>query len=192
LKKSSWRLKLFLPNIVFSITVEKNINNESSLNDPKLGSTSFEVPKGYFEALPSAISDKIAVSPLAESISRPLPFRAPDGYFEQLSLSVQRRISPEGPVRRLFKPVLALSLAAVITGVFFLFRAGDSAHPVPFAMEPLTVAELEDSYLLFDLDEDVLSAAYSAQIAAAADDNEELEDYLIDNESDFSQINIEL
>ena len=51
---------------------------------------------------------------------------------------------------------------------------------------------LENVQLLFDLDEDVLSAAYSAQIAAAADDNEELEDYLIDNESDFSQINIEL
>ncbi|MEY4594434.1 MAG: hypothetical protein RIQ47_844 [Bacteroidota bacterium] len=151
---------------------------------------SFKVPENYFEDFSKRISDKTAVLPAEQDKVRPLPYAVPEGYFEELPIAIQNRISstPKSPV--FTRPVLALSIAAVLAITFFLFRSGDVTVTISADESPITVAELEESHLLFDLDEDLLTAAYSEQLTESSEELKVVEDYLIENELDVSLIDI--
>lgn len=176
--------------IVNTLIVKKKPTYESPLDNPHLKKPSFEVPENYFSGFAAGISDKITQLPVEENTSHPLPFSTPSGYFEQLPIAIQERVAPTRRIRKLYKPALALSLAAIMAGIFFLFRSGSTGDMIPNDLSTITVAELEASHLVYELDEEALAAAYAEIIPEITEEEKAVEDYLIENELDISLIDI--
>ena len=77
----------------------KNIKEEISTIAPlvsKIGNAvPFQIPKGYFEHLPSAILDNIYSESAQLTIKTETPYSIPDGYFNRLTDSIFDRIKLE-------------------------------------------------------------------------------------------------
>jgi hypothetical protein len=155
--------------------------------------TPFRVPEGYFDGLTGAIIDRTASVSKAEDRIQPASFSVPANYFQQLPGRVSRRI-PEGRVISI-RPVVRWSVAAVLMVGFLLYR-GLSVQSAPTQLtenEPLSIEEIQSSYVMDDLDEAFLTETLlSSTSEASTSSDEDLKNYLIDNGIDLSQTDIEL
>ena len=108
----------------------------------------FMAPEGYFNALPEQIMQRIraantdpepvqeelaALSSLLAAVPRPQPQSVPSGYFEKLPERVMAAIAEERAIpakvvplrntrRRYMAWIAAASVAAILTGVLFMFK----------------------------------------------------------------------
>jgi len=108
----------------------------------------FKAPEGYFNALPEQIMQRIraantdqepvqeelaALSSLLAAAPRPQPQSVPSGYFEKLPERVMAAIAEERAIparvvslrntrRRYMAWIAAASVAAILTGVLFMFK----------------------------------------------------------------------
>jgi len=109
----------------------------------------FRAPEGYFNALPEQIMQRIraanadpepvqeelaALSSLLAAAPRPQPQSVPQGYFEELPNRVMAAIAAEEQAipakvvplrntrRRYMAWIAAASVAAILTGVLFMFK----------------------------------------------------------------------
>ena len=98
-------------------------------------STTFAVPKDYFETFPERLmgaiqqeasgQDLIELSPLLKSLTHENPYAIPEGYFNNLKIEVPRN---QAPVRGMYsfgilvKYAAAACLAGIIATVFFVSK----------------------------------------------------------------------
>jgi hypothetical protein len=98
-------------------------------------STTFAVPKDYFETFPERLmgaiqqeasgQDLIELSPLLKSLTHENPYAIPEGYFNNLKIEVPRN---QAPVRGMYsfgilvKYAAAACLVGIIAAVFFVSK----------------------------------------------------------------------
>ena len=145
----------------------------------------FKVPANYFEELPDRIS-KMVQDPDFESEPAVNPFRTPDGYFHRLPIEVSDRITSGArvPSYRPFPRLASLALASIIIAACVLFIV-KVQHYNPTRSQ-ITLEDIRKSNYLYAIDEDLIVDAYMNVEKTST--NESIEQYLIDNNIDISQI----
>ena len=129
------------------------------------------------------------------------PFRVPDGYFDRFPLKMSERIAEQKKQSRfhfqsLFKPVPVFATAAVLVAVGVIaFNLLSSSN------EPLTQEEISNYVYQEDIideftDDDILEYAVlsitNADTSSQNSEVEEIQDYLLDQGLDESDIINEL
>jgi len=159
--------------------------------------TPFSVPEGYFQELTHEILRKTDVLASDQIAARPHPFRVPDGYFDTLTTTILERSTTSGKIvsiqHQTVRRVSWWAAAAVLVFGLILFRT--LTRPVVLEhpqTATVSLEELQASYLVDDLDETVLTEALAELPLNDNEENEALHDYLIENGTDLSQIDIEL
>ena len=188
---------------------ENEINKELQDIAPHLAKVqrqnSFIVPESYFDQLPSLIENKIKqeeiVAPELSKIRIENPFSVPQNYFDSLSMIIQERVAETKESRwaeylnilrqGLLNPRLSLALGIVVilvtVGINKFYYNPISTAP----MTSLTYEDIKNSHYLNEIDEELLIETLSAQEVSASEQNNptsEIENYLIDNNVDVTQI----
>ncbi len=176
--------------------IEENSEEKALKNLLNDAENSFKVPDGYFEMLPSKIMDKIDSQPDFNKSTEVNPFSVPEGYFEKLPIQIADRIStsakPSIPsfIANLKRPRFAIPIgfaSLVLIALVVLFSQKKlSVQPE----KEISYDELENSSYFDSFDEDLLLGMVPIQNTEAADDS--LEQYLLDNNIEISQIENEL
>jgi hypothetical protein len=156
---------------------------------------SFTVPDGYFEKLPESILDKINSLPDLEKNTSLNPFAVPENYFESLPSEISEKITRKntglyGRIREIQRPriIIPAAFATLILLAALFYYTQRNVYfnsPTEFAKE-----ELNDSEIIMYLDEELL--VESIHESTKTDDIESLEEYLIENNIETSQIENEL
>lgn len=155
----------------------------------------FRVPEGYFEGLTERVLDRLELSDPSTNV-RPHPFAVPEGYFERLSASVMERISAQPKTAPVIIPLYTkktalFAVAAAIACTIFLYRFSHRELLIePATGEFVTLQELQESYLADDLDESTLQEAVATLSSQESNTDRELQEYLIENGVELSQIDI--
>lgn len=141
-------------------------------------------------------------SPVLKSMSRQHPFKVPDGYFESFPALISETIAaqPSGKTglivafRNFLKPKYAIAACvlavAIASGVFYF-----NTHKNPVEQDVmLSYDDVSNSAYFEDLDEQVLTDELTQYADEIKPDNqsEEIENYLIDNQTDVLLITNEL
>jgi len=180
----------------------QSIHNEDEKLSPLLESLKnqqgLHVPDGYFEELPGLIQSQIQQLPDFDKSAVVNPFSIPEGYFEQLPLAISNAIEEQKnsvfSLRAFFAILLrprvtvafaSLLLIFILSVRFFTKEITISAPTSEFSMQ-----DLNNSQVLDELDESTLIdlLAEQNQDNSAEDQNENIEQYLIDNDIDISQL----
>lgn len=159
----------------------------------------FRTPDQYFDWLPDQVILNLESIPTETSASSSQPFKVPEGYFDTLHAAVQDRITgkripgPSFTFWRAYRPQFALTLATFLILFVVLFRSSTRVITVPDS-EPfvLTADELSHSYLMEDLDEHLIADMLEDPGTTQETGDDGVTEYLIDNNIDLSQIDIEL
>lgn len=171
---------------------EENSDEKALKNLLNGKENSFIVPNGYFEELPSKILDRIDALPDFNTSSEINPFAVPEDYFEKLPHIISDRISA---TRKSAFPSFLVNLKlprfSIPIGIASIIII---AIVVLFSQKKITVQpekeiscdDLKNSSYFESFDEDLLVGMIPAQDIEAADDS--LEQYLIDNNIEISQI----
>ena len=173
--------------------LEKGTNGLSELKKEN----PFKVPDHYFDSLPNQIMDKIEALPDLQRINKANPYRVPEGYFDSVPASVQQRILEEKNKKSIFgglasisfRPKYSLALAVVIVLVIFGIKFFTKPSSLKAPENYFSLEEIQNSASFAELDEATLVDALEHQNkkATAPVDNS-IEQYLIDNNIDISQI----
>ena len=158
----------------------------------------FRVPDNYFDSLADNIQQKINALPDLERMNRENPFSVPDSYFETLPTAIQQRII-DGKNKRsvaaewisiVLRPKYTLALATFIIllvfGIKYLTKPGSFESPDNF----LSCEEVQNSSYFSDLDESILVDVLENEQTknpGIREDNS-MEQYLLDNDIDISQL----
>src|ERR1017187_977111 len=151
----------------------------------------FEVPAFYFEALPLMIEKRIAGLQL-EGIPKENPFEVPMGYFERLDsaiidhvLASQKKKGFEW--KGIFStPKYAVSFVTMVLAVFFVFKVSTVNRMDKYSF---TEQEIANSGEINDIDEGtIIETLYSDNKTNALPKQKDIENYLLDNDVDESQI----
>lgn len=190
-----------------------NISNEDNdLNGmaPKLSKLSsnnpFNPSNDYFDSFTSKLQNRIddeeeikALAPTLLSIDKYNPFDVPKDYFEELPTIIQGRVIESKEKSTivdwlfwLLRPRLAVSVIVIlfisITGIYYM---NNYSIKNTEATEELS---LEDN--LYYIDEidilEHLTADASATIESVSEDENSIENYLLDNNIDESNLSNEL
>lgn len=192
---------------------EHNISNEDNdLNGmaPKLSKLSsnnpFNASNDYFDSFTSKLQNRIedeedikAIAPTLLSIDKYNPFEVPADYFEDLPTIVQERViatKNESSLPQwlllLFKPRFAVSMMAIV----FVSIVGIKYMNNKAEVKTETAEELSLEDHLYYIDEndiiDQLTADASIETESASEDDNSIENYLLDNNIDESNLNNEL
>lgn len=159
----------------------------------------FTVPEGYFDSLESEVMKKIEALPDFESVSGKNPFAVPEGYFDSLPASIQERISSNSARRIsltawITRPVPKYSLAFASIGLLLLFCINyftRTIHVEYAAQQRIEYGQLDET-VLAQLDESVLAEVFAEETAAAEEQDESLENYLLENDIDLNSITEQL
>jgi len=172
--------------------MKKDINKEEEKIRAALkGKDFFTVPSGYFEELPGKISDQIKALPDFDKSAEANPFEVPADYFEKLPNEisgkiVSRKSKLETWLANIQRPRIAIPIAFAtiifLAGLFFLKQ---KTIVQPEAQE-LTIDDIKNSNYLLGIDEEIFVDVFAGQTDATSD--ESLEQYLIDNNIDLTQI----
>lgn len=154
--------------------MDNNENRDEELNDsPMLKSMSrehpFNVPEGYFDSFPALISEKIAAQPSGKT---------------GLVFALRNFIKPK-------YAIAACMLAVAVTSGVFYFNT--LQNPIEQDVM-LSYDDVSNSPYFEDLDEQVLTDELTQYADEIKPDNqsEEIENYLIDNQTDVLLITNEL
>jgi hypothetical protein len=173
---------------------QENINEENLRDILNGNENSFNVPKDYFENLPDEIMKRVNELPDFEKTSNENPFEVPANYFENLPNIVSEKITSRKKsssiVIRILRPavLVPLSFAAIIT-IFFIYLSSVKNISTPSEKE-FTADDLKNSTYFQSIDEDLLVEMLPMEYTIASEDS--LEQYLIDNNIDISQLENEL
>lgn len=122
----------------------------------------FDVPAGYFDALPSIIQEACIQS-----------------KKESIWLRIQIYI---------FRPQIAISIFSFALLGVFIFQFLPQKNLQNMAVVSISAADITESDLLANLDESMLIESLPAQETQSQNSKTEIEDYLIDNNADLSNI----
>jgi hypothetical protein len=148
----------------------------------------FQVPDSYFDSLADNIQQQIQVLPDFDKVAAQNPFNVPEGYFDSLPTAIQQRIIDERSERIsvgrwiasvLFRPKFAVAFASVAVLLVFSVR---------YFSRTINVSSTASEISYTDLDESVLYDALAEQSNSTTQKDESIEDYLIDNHIDVSQL----
>ncbi len=158
----------------------------------------FRVPDNYFDSLADNIQQKINALPDLERMNKENPFSVPEGYFNSLPTVIQQRIVTEKNRKTVFGEWIAILLRPRVTfatvavlvllvfGVKYLTRTTVVNAPDNF----LSCDDLKNSSYLIDMDESILVDALETEQnknSGVKEDNS-MEQYLMDNDIDISQL----
>ena len=155
----------------------------------------FSVPENYFDSLADQVQQKINVLPDWEKSGSENLFKVPDGYFDSLPSSIQQRIADEKRknvfeewISVLLQPKFSLSLATLIIlaifGIKYFTKHIDMESP-----DSISYNEVRNSEYIADMDESTLVDMLEQEnnINDVKEDNS-MEQYLLDNDVDISQL----
>jgi len=164
---------------------QKTESYEEKLRQLSGSQGEFSVPAHYFEELPDRIS-KMVQSPDFESEPAVNPFSTPDGYFHRLPIEVSDRISSGArvPSFRPYPRLAAIALASIIIAACVLFIVKVQNYN-PTSTQ-ITLEDIRKSNYLYAIDEDLIVDAYMNVEKTIT--NESIEQYLIDNNIDITQL----
>jgi hypothetical protein len=157
----------------------------------------FQVPDSYFDSLADNIQQQIQVLPDFDKVAAQNPFNVPEGYFDSLPTAIQQRIIDERSERIsvgrwiasvLFRPKFAVAFASVAVLLVFSVRYFSRTINVSSTASEISYTDLSNSMYLSDIDESVLYDALAEQSNSTTQKDESIEDYLIDNHIDVSQL----
>ena len=192
---------------------DHNISNEDNdLNGmaPKLSKLSsnnpFNPSNDYFDSITSKLQNRIddeeeikAFAPTLLSIDKYNPFEVPKDYFEKLPTIIQERVVESKEKSTivdwlfwLLKPRLSVSLTLVlfisIVGVYYINKNNVKN------IESMEELSLEDN-LYYINENDILehlTADATTENISISEDDSSIEDYLLDNNIDESNLSNEL
>jgi len=157
----------------------------------------FSVPDHYFDSLSENIQKKIQTLPDFERTSPENPFRVPEGYFDSLPGTTRQRILEGKEKQSIFgewistvlRPKVSLPFATlivlIISGIVYFKRP--TVLTVPD--NSLTCEEIKTSSCIEDIDETMLiEVLEQQQNSGNVKEDKSLEQYLIDNDIDISQL----
>lgn len=172
--------------------MKKDINKEEEkLRKALKGNEPFNVPPAYFDELPGKIMDQINTLPDLSKNAQINPFIVPDGYFENLPSIVSENILVQKSKLELWlssiqRPRIAIPIAfatiILLVGLFFYKQSSVSNVPV----QELTAEDLSNSNFIQSIDEDYIVDIIANQTTDNSD--ESIEQYLIDNNVELTQI----
>ena len=157
----------------------------------------FRVPENYCESLAEDVQKKIHAFADLERMNKENPFQVPENYFSALPTLVQQRIIDGKKKRPVFgkwisislRPKYALAFAAVIILLIFGIKYITKPTTLHAPEKYLSMEELQSSSYLAELDESMLIDVLEQQTNSdEVNDNDTLEQYLMDNGIDISQI----
>lgn len=191
-----------------------NIENDDELkgktpNLDRLGNKNpFKANEDYFENFADRLQNRIELleeiteeAPILSNIPKYNPFVVPTGYFDELPTIIQERCIQNRPARTiiewlmlLIKPRFVFPTLAVIIIAFVTFHYLNTSKIIP-VNEVAEVLTIEDQ--LQNIDESTIIDALSADasIGSETPDDSEQEDivnYLLDNNVDETNLNNEL
>ena len=172
----------------------------SSLSD-KRKKNPFAVPENYFEELAGKILLKIenseelkSLSPTLSQIEKKNPFKVPENYFSVLESSV-RKDAKIIPIGHFFKKnkysaiAVAAGIAAIISFYFYYPGSGSLQEKELF----VSADDISNSMYFHEIDESIIIEEINGNFGeGASHKNNEIEDYLIDNDIDENTLINEL
>lgn len=136
------------------------------------------------------------IAPSLSKMSRQHPFTAPDGYFDSLPTIITERITAEKEkpwltkvFEQLLQPKFTAALAALVLAAGAWWYLGDRIQPSNEIA--LTYTDLAESEFFYDLDEQLLVEEL-AENTSSETGNTDLENYLLENETDIDNLINEL
>ena len=147
------------------------------------------------------MDDELKDAPLLKNMSRENPFKAPEGYFDSFPTLISERIASQKSkpgwiifFQNVFQPkyVVALFVFAVaVTSGIIYFNRQPAANDQEII---LSYEDLNSSNYIAQFDESDLIDAYMADGNGdkSNESNTEIENYLLDNQTDISIIENEL
>jgi hypothetical protein len=159
----------------------------------------FTVPDDYFDSLSrSIIQQQVQSLPDFEKTAEWEHFKVPEGYFDSLPTIIQQRIIDEKKKRIswgevvdgiFFRPKYALALTSVAILIVFSINYFNRPISVQPVVAEISASEISSSTYFADVDETLLAEAVAMHIATTEEQKEtSLEDYLIENNIDISQL----
>ncbi len=151
----------------------------------------FFVPANYFDELPGMIEKRIHGLQL-EDIAKENPFEVPTGYFEHLNSAITDNVIASKKQKGfewigIFnRPKLAVSFATLTLAVFVVFKFVSFNKMNNFSF---TEQEIASSQVMNEIDEGtIIETLYSDNKTSANPKQGDIENYLMDNNVDESQI----
>src|ERR1035441_7878935 len=180
-----------------NINIDEENDNHDNLSEiaPTLAAipkvNPYEVPMNYFDNLEEFISKNVLATSL-EAIPKENPFEVPTGYFERLDseiidnvLASQKKKGFEW--KGIFStPKYAVSFVTMVLAVFFVFKVSTVNRMDKYSF---TEQEIANSGEINDIDEGtIIETLYSDNKTNALPKQKDIENYLLDNDVDESQI----
>lgn len=160
----------------------------------------FKVPANYFEQLEIAISVNVQDEDYSIlNISNEQHYSTPPNYFDQLPLTIQEKIVASTTKRErplILRPAFAMMAAAAFLIILFITKPSlwKSATDTNDSIG-ITIDDLSSSTYLSELDESILIEEIEKlepAVASTQEPNSEVEDYLIDNNFDITDLTFQL
>jgi len=174
--------------------MKKDLNKEEEKLKAVLKNTNevFNTPAGYFDFLPDKILSQVKANLDFESEASVNPFEVPDNYFDKLPSALNERITSRKngfrewlasiTSRRIAIP-LALATVVIVASLFYFKKNNDEIKKETYQ---ISADDLKNSTYIESIDEEMFVDILASQNINTTDDS--LEQYLIDNNIDLSQI----
>lgn len=142
-------------------------------------------------------NDELKDAPGLRGMKKENPFTVPEGYFDSLSARIQDRINAPQPKtvwEKLFQPLQRPAFAYASITVAMLICAGvyfnQKQNPVAtkqVADVNITADDIYNSGIIYEYDESILTEVLAAN-TNTQQSSTEVEDYLIDSNTDESEL----
>lgn len=168
----------------------------------------FEVPQNYFDKLPSILHEKCVeaeelkeIAPVLTGIKKENIFSVPNDYFEHLPYTIGERINAEKHqtswieklawiIRPKFAIPVSMAIIVAVIGLTLNINT-ENTKDVEYASNESSISyeEIDKSHYLNDIDEAMLIEEIEVEhISNSNKENEVIENYLMDNHTDVSQL----
>jgi len=144
------------------------------------------------------LNDELKNAPHLQEMKGTNPFTVPDGYFESLSTRIQDRINApkqktiwEKLIQPLQTPVFAYSTITLVMLMCAGVYLNQKEHALPvkqMAFVNVTADDVYNSDEINDIDETTLVEALDVIPSTTQVSNQEEEDYLINSDTDESEL----
>jgi len=172
-------------------------NNDENLLPGLKRENPFKVPDGYFESLPGKTIQRIQGETELNEVSNENPFHVPEGYFQSLPAVVRQKISEnnrrsginEWIGRFLFRPKYVLAFGIILLMLVFGIKYFNQKGIQRLEDVQISCDDLKNSDYLAEVDESLILDALEQQAPNEnMKEDQSIEQYLIDNDVDISQL----
>ncbi len=155
----------------------------------------FKVPENYFDSLTNNIQQKINALTDFEKTSLENPFKVPEGYFDSLPTAIQQRIVDQKRkpvfgewISKVFRPKYVLAFASIIVLLIVGIKYFTKSSLTDPQDNHFSCEEIKSSSYIADVDESMLIDILEQENKGTVKDDNSIEQYLIDNDIDISQL----